>query len=61
MQSFAGIKSDTVKLQGINCLAAAKRGNGIYDTECSVLNHVTYMSATYCYMSKFRRSYYDKA
>ncbi len=36
VQSFAGIKSDTVKSQGINCLAAAERGVGIYYTECLV-------------------------
>lgn len=36
VQSFAGIKSDTVKLYGINHLAPAERGVGIYDTERSV-------------------------
>ncbi len=35
VQSFAGIKSDTVKCQGINYLAAAERGVDIYDSECS--------------------------
>lgn len=35
LQRFAGIKSDTVKLKGINCLAAAERGVDIYDSECS--------------------------
>lgn len=36
MQSFAGIKSDKVNIQGINRLAAAERDVGIYFTECSV-------------------------
>ncbi len=36
VQSYAGIKSDTVKKQGINRLAAAERGVDIYDTEYSV-------------------------
>jgi len=36
VQRFAGIKSDTVKKQGINRLAAAERGVDIYDTEYSV-------------------------
>lgn len=36
VQSFAGIKSDTVNIQGINRLAAAEQGVGIYFTECSV-------------------------
>lgn len=36
VQSLAGIKSDTIKLQGINRLAAAERGDDIYATECSV-------------------------
>lgn len=33
---FCRDKSDTIKLQGINHLAAAERGVGIYDTERSV-------------------------
>lgn len=36
LQSFAGIKSDTIKLQVINHLAAAERGVDIYVSECSV-------------------------
>lgn len=33
LQSFVGIKSDTVNIQGINRLAAAERDVGIYFTE----------------------------